>query len=153
MFPQNIQQYLNDEDLIYENNQIPFNGTALLFDFKKNEFVTENGRIVTVTGRKAVECWLEKLIRTEKFYFRVYEKSDEDDVEDYAVTIMSLLGRVYPPGFIEAELEREIREAAIKNPYIDDLVEWSFEREGSRLVINFTVLINDGTSFEMEVDL
>lgn len=153
MFPQNIQQYLNDEELIYENNEIPFNGTALLFDFKKNEFVTENGRIVTVTGNRAVECWLEKLIRTEKFHFKVYEKNNEDEVEEYAVTIMSLLGGVYPPGYIEAESEREIREAAVRNPYIDDLVAWSFEREGSRLVINFTVLINDGSSFEMGVDL
>ena len=153
MFPQNIQKYLNDEDDVYENDDIPFNGTALLFDFKKNDFVMENGRIVTVTGRKAVECWLEKLIRTEKFRFRIYENESADDVVDYAVTIMTLLGGVYPPGYIEAEIEREIREAAVKNPYIDDLVSWSFERDGSRLVINFTVLINDGESFEMEVPL
>lgn len=153
MFPQNIQQYIDNEEIIFENTEIPFNGTALLFDFKKNDFVMENGRIVTVTGRRAIECWLEKLIRTEKFYFKVYENDDEDDVIEYAVNIMSLLGGVYPPGYVEAELEREIREAAVRNPYIDDLVAWNFEREGSRLVINFTALINDGGSFEMEVDL
>ena len=153
MFPQNIQNYLNDEENIYENDEIPFNGTALLFDFKKNDFVTENGRIITATGRKAVECWLEKLIRTKKFHFKIYENNNKDDVVDYAVTIMSLLGGVYPPGYVEAEIEREIREAAVKNPYIDDLVSWSFEREGSSLIINFTVLINGGESFEMEVDL
>ena len=153
MFPQNIQRYLNNEETVYENNEIPFNGTALLFDFKKNEFVMENGRIIVTTGRKAVECWLEKLIRTEKFYFKVYENNNPDDVVGYAVSIMSLLGGVYPPGFIEAELEREIREAAVRNPYIDDLISWSFEREGSMLTINFTVLINNGESFEMEVNL
>lgn len=153
MFPQDIQKYLNNEDDIYENNEIPFNGAALLFDFKKNDFVTENGRIVTVTGVRAVECWLEKLIRTKKFHFKVYENDNEDDVVDYAVTIMSLLGGIYPPGYIEAEIEREIRQAAVKNPYIDDLVSWIFEREGSSLIINFTVIVNDGESFGMEVDL
>ena len=139
MFPVNIQRYLENEDLIYENTALPFNGRAFLFDYKNGDFLMENGRPIEVTGKRAVEAWLEKLIRTAKFRFEIYEDFEGSQV-DYAVTIEDLIGGVWPKGFVEAEIEREIKEAAVTNTYIDDLINWEFEREGSLLKISFTVL-------------
>lgn len=147
MFPVDVQTYLTNQDVeIAENEAFAFNGKAFLYDYKKGEFVLEDGKMVEVTGVKAVEAWIEKLIRTEKFRFNVY------DNVDYAVSIEELIGSTWPKGFVEAEIKREITEAAVSNTYIEDLTEWSFERDGSYLIINFTVITVEGV-FEMGVSM
>lgn len=147
MFPADTQTYLqNEEDSLIENETFAFNGRTFLYDFKKGDFVIRDGKLVEVTGQKAVEAWLEKLIRTEKFRFNVYE-----DVE-YAVTLEELIGSIWPRGFVEAEIKREITEAALSNTYIENLIDWSFERESSYLIIRFTVVMAEG-AFEMAVDM
>lgn len=147
MFPEDIEGYLENEEIaLEETNTLTFNGRAFLYDYKKNDFVKRNGKLVVVTGKKAVEAWVEKLIRTEKFRFQIY-----DNVE-YAVTIEELIGSVWPRGFVEAEIKREITEASLSNTYIEDLVEWSFEREDSYLIIRFTVVTVEG-AFEMAVNM
>lgn len=145
MFPVDVQTYLMDEDIaIQENEAFTFNGRAFLFDYKKGEFVMKDGRMVEVTGNAAIEAWLEKLIRTEKFRFKIY-----DEVE-YAVTLEELIGSVWPRGFVEAEIKREISEAAASNPYIEALTDWAFEREDSYMHISFTYHTVEG-AFKMEV--
>lgn len=147
MFPVDVQTYLMNQDTaIEENEAFAFNGKAFLYDYKKGEFILEDGKMVAVTGIKAVEAWIEKLIRTEKFRFNVY------DNVDYAVSIEELIGSTWPRGFVEAEIKREITEAAVSNTYIEDLTEWSFERDGSYLVINFTVITVEGV-LEMGVSM
>ncbi|WP_413362217.1 DUF2634 domain-containing protein [Lysinibacillus sp. 3P01SB] len=145
MFPENVQEYLEEEEVILMDTAPTYNGKAFLYDFKKGDFILENGKLVQVEGLEALKIWIEKLLRTEKFRFKIYE-----DVE-YCVTIEDLIGGVWPPGFVEAELRREITEAAITNPYIEDLIEWKFERDSSYLHIYFTVLTPEG-AFEMGVD-
>lgn len=147
MFPEDVQSYLENEDAtLIENEALAFNGRAFLYDYKKGDFVIRDGKLVVLTGRKAVEAWIEKLIRTEKFRFEVYENVG------YAVTIEELIGSVWPKGFVEAEITREITEAAVTNTYIEDLTEWEFERDGSYLNIRFTVVTVDGV-FEMAVNM
>ncbi|MER2039723.1 MAG: DUF2634 domain-containing protein [Solibacillus sp.] len=145
MFPEDTESYLENEEIaIVENETLAFNGQAFLYDYQKGDFVIRDGKLVELTGQAALEAWLEKLIRTEKFRFKIYEEVD------YAVTLEDLIGGVWPKGFVEAEIKREITEAAVTNTYIEDLVDWSFERDGSYLIINFTVIVAAG-SFEMEV--
>ena len=145
MFPVDAQTYLMDEDIvIQENEAFSFNGRAFLFDYKKGEFVMKDGKMVEVTGNAAIEAWLEKLIRTEKFRFKIYEEVE------YAVTLDELIGSVWPRGFVEAEIKREISEAAASNSYIEALTDWAFEREDSYMHISFTYHTVDG-AFEMGV--
>ena len=137
MFPEDIQNYLDNEQLIYEPQKYQFNGTSYLYDFKKGDFVLRNGKLVELTGKAAIAMWLEKIIRTEKFRFKVYENVD------YCVTIERLIGGIYPRGFVEAEIKREITEASLYNSYILDIVDWSFERDKDYLKIAFTVIVAD----------
>lgn len=147
MFPVDVQRYLVDEELtIQENEKFAFNGRAFLYDYTKGDFVLKDGKMVEVTGNAAIEAWLEKLIRTEKFHFRIY-----DNVE-YAVTIEELIGSVWPRGFVDAEIKREITEAAESNAYIEALTDWAFEREDSYLHISFTYHTAEG-AFNMGVTM
>lgn len=145
MFPVDAQRYLLDEDIIIrDNDTFAFNGRTFLYDYKKGDFVMEDGKLVEVTGNAAIEAWLEKLIRTERFRFKIYDKVE------YGVTMEELIGNIWPRGFVEAEIKREITEAAASNTYIEALTDWSFERKGSYLHISFVYHTAEG-AFEMEV--
>lgn len=147
MFPVDVQTYLMNEDIaIQDKEAFAFNGRAFLYDYAKGDFVMKDGKMIEVTGNAAVEAWLEKLIRTEKFRFKIY------DNVDYAVTLEELIGSVWPRGFVEAEIKREITEAAASNTYIEALTDWAFEREDSYLHISFTYHTVEG-AFEMGVEI
>lgn len=131
------------EEEIVETDRV-FNGRSFLFDFQKNDFVYRNGSLVEVEGKDALKVWIEKVIRTEKFRFSIYE-----DI-DYGVTIEDLFGNNLPQEFVESELKRELTEAIIVNPYIEDLTEWTLVKEGSKWTIGFTV-VTTNEAFQMEV--
>lgn len=145
MFPTDIQQYLVNEEVEFdESNGHQFNGKTYLYDFEKGDFVYKNGAPVEVTGREALKMWIDKVIRTEKFRFKIYENVD------YPVQLEDLIGSTLPYGFIESEFKRELSEAILRNPYIKNLTNWNFERDGSRWRIAFEVITDDET-FRMEV--
>lgn len=145
MFPVDAQSYLTDEDIVIrDNDAFAFNGRTFLYDYKKRDFFMKDGKLVEVTGNAAIEAWIEKLIRTERFRFKIY-----NEVE-YGVTLEELIGSIWPRGFVEAEIKREITEAAASNTYIEALTDWSFEREGSYLHISFVYHTAEG-AFQMEV--
>lgn len=145
MFPEDVQEYLENETLIEEStNTATFNGKSFLFDFKKGDFVYKNGSLVEVEGKEALKTWIEKIIRTESFKFNIYENVD------YGISIDDLIGSTLPRGFIESELKRELTEAILRNPLVDDLTDWKFEKDGSKWTIAFTVETTEET-FEMEV--
>lgn len=124
---------------------------CFLYDFEKCDFVFSDGKIVEVTGKEALKVWIEKIIRTEKFKFKVYLKENKDE---YGITIMNLLtGKKYPTGFLESELKREIKNALIKSPYIKDVYDFSINSYKYKAHIYFKVLLSDNSSIEQEVKL
>lgn len=144
MFPEDVEDYLVNEDLNMEQTTTSFNGKSFLYDFNKGDFIYKNGAPVEVDGIKAIQIWIEKVIRTERFKFNIY-----DGVE-YGVTIEDLIGSNLPKGFIESEMKRELTESILMNPYIEELVDWSISVNGSEWTISFTVVTTEET-FEMEV--
>lgn len=144
MFPDDIQSYIENEELKTDNTASTFTGRTFLYDFKKGDFIYKNGAPVVVEGIKAIQVWIEKIIRTERFQFQIYEGVD------YGVTIEDLIGSNLPRGFVESEMIRELSESILKNPYIADLKDWSFAVEESVWTISFTVVTKE-EAFEMEV--
>lgn len=135
-------------DLIEEefelNEQIEWNGKSYLYDFNKGDFIYKNGALVEVTGLEALKVWIEKVIRTEKFRFKIY-----DDI-DYGISIEDLFGSNLERYLIESEIQREITEALLKNPIILDVDEWEFEYENEKVIVSFYVS-NDLENFNFEV--
>lgn len=147
MFPKITQLEINTEPA--ETVQL---GKSFLFSFKENKFVMENGRNVVVEGIEALKMWIEKTIRTEKFRFKIYEKTNDKENE-YGVQLKDLIGYQYPKAFVEAELKREITEALLKHPAISGISNWSLSKVDSTLIINFSVKLKDGVSFNQEVSV
>lgn len=144
MFPEDVGQYLVTEENDAINRTPTYNGRSFLYDFKRGDFIYKNGAPIEVTGLKALEIWIEKVIRTERFRFNVHK-----DV-NYGVTIEDLIGSLLPRGYIESEMTRELTESILENPLIDDLTNWNFEVDGSKWTISFTVQTVEG-AFEMVV--
>lgn len=122
-------------------------GKTFLYDFKSGEFVLKDGKPVEVTGKKAIEIWIEKILRTQKFRWGIYENVD------YGTTIEDLIvGNSYPKNFLESELKREISQEVIKHPRIESLSDWSFTVEKEKLKVAFTVNLINGESMQQEVN-
>lgn len=144
-------------DLEFENDElaeedVPTIGKSFLFDFKKGDFVMKDGKLVVLEGIEALKMWIIKVIRTEKFRFRIYENTEFENDEQYGVMLEDLIGSNFDREFIEAEIEREVTEALLLHEYIISVDEWQFERNSKKMTVSFAVTTYDET-LNMEVDL
>lgn len=135
-----------------ETDKAAYEGKSFLFDFDKGDFVYRNGKMVSVTGIEALKVWITKVLKTEKFKFKIYEKEEDEKEVEFGVTIEDLIiGHNYSQAFIESELKREINIALLKHPKIDSLSDFVFERDKAHLIVSFTVNLVDEESFTKEV--
>lgn len=123
-------------------------GTSFLFDFDAGDFVTVDGKIVTITDIEAIKGWVEKCLRTERFQYAIYAREDKNE---YGVTIEGLIGSVLPRAFVEAELKREITGALTRHPRISSISGLSIDRDGAKVNVAFTLNLNDGKTVGQEV--
>jgi len=127
---------------------LPKMGKSFLFDFKSGDFVLQDGRPAEVSEIYALIVWIEKVLRTEKYRYKVYERKDKNE---YGVVLEDLIvGNNFPHSFVEAELKREITQALTKHPMIQSLSNWEIEKENPELKISFKVNLKDGNSFNHE---
>lgn len=150
MLPEIADLEFVNEDLLEEDE--PLIGKSFLFDFKKGDFVLKDGKLVVLEGIEALKMWIVKVIRTEKFRFRIYENTGFEDDEQYGVMLEDLIGSNFDREFIEAEIEREVTEALLLHEYIISVDEWQFERNSKKMTVSFAVTTYDET-LNMEVDL
>ena len=126
-------------------------GTSFLFNFKIGDFDVRDGRLVKVQDNEALKIWIAKILKTEKYRYLIYERSDKNE---YGVIIEDLLvGRDYPQAFIESELKREIEAAMLKHPLISSLSDWQIQKANPFLNISFKVNTINGSSFIQEVNI
>lgn len=130
MFPQT-------ETLTLTQNISVARGTkTYLFDFDKGDFVIRDGKLVECDGVEGVRVWIEKILRTEKGRFRVYDNTDYGcHLEDL------IIGNSYTPEFIEAELKREIEEALLLNPQISSVTNFKISHDKNSLTVTMEVHI------------
>jgi len=133
----------NEQSGIEEENR-QNTGGSFLYDFDQGDFVLRDGKLVPVEGLEALKVWIEKTLRTEKFKFDVYEGTE------YGVQIEDLIGTSYPQSFIESELQREITNVLVEHPSINNVTNWSFQHDGSSLIVSFRIQSEYGPE-EMEV--
>lgn len=118
-------------------------GTSFLFDFKKGDFITVDGKVGTANGLDAVEVWIKKILHTEKGKFKIYET---DQAVAYGVTVKDFVTSGYSMDFIKMEMEREIKEALSKNTDITNIHSFEFEKKRRKLTCSFTVETVYGTT-------
>lgn len=125
-------------------------GKSFVFDFTQGDFITQDGKIVEATEYESIKIWIQKILRTEKFKFRIYKK--EDTTMEYGITLMDLIiNNNYPLTYLKAEITREITETLLTNPLIESVDSFVFDRNKLILSVTFNVNLTDGTVIESEV--
>lgn len=119
-------------------------GKSFLFDFDTGDFMVIDGKIKPVENLEAVRIWIDKILRTERFKFRVYEK--ENNEEEYGVSLLDFTNGNYDMAFKKIEIEREIKEALAKNTAISKVHSFVFEQKKRTLNCKFTVETIYGTA-------
>lgn len=123
-------------------------GLTYLFDFAKGDFALRDGKLIPTSGYEALKVWIEKVLRTERFRFKVYERQDGNE---YGVSVEDLLGRHYSPEFARAEWQREIAEALTKHPQVVGISNVEFRQVGAEATVSFKVELYSGDSWTQEV--
>ena len=115
-----------------------FGAKTYLFDFEKGDFVIRDGNLVECDGIEAIKVWIEKILRTEKGRFHIYDNTDYGcHIEDLIV------GNNYPVEYIEAELKREIEEALLLNSKISSVNNFKITRTRNNLIVEMEVHTDD----------
>lgn len=150
MLPSMIDEISIEEAIENKTTDISNIGKSFLFDFNKGDFVLQDGKLVKLEDVEALKMWIQKILRTEKFKFKVYEK---DDKNEYGITLQDLIvGYDYPVEFVEAEIKREVTEALLKHSMIANLDNWNIEKNNPVLKVSFKVVLNDGNILNEEVN-
>ena len=115
-----------------------FGAKTYLFDFEKGDFVIRDGNLVECDGIEAIKVWIEKILRTEKGRFAIFDDTDYGcHIEDLIV------GNNYPVEYIEAELKREIEEALLLNSNISSVNNFKITRTRNNLIVEMEVHTDD----------
>jgi hypothetical protein len=123
-------------------------GKSFQFDFKTGEFVIKDGRLIKIKEIEALKQWIKKVIRTEKFRFKIYEEIE------YGVTVEDLIvGHDYPQLFVESEIKRELTESLLRHPMINSLSNWKITKNNPKVTIEFTVNLRNGVTFNEVVTI
>ena len=121
------------------NETITSNGIKThLFDFDKGDFVVRDGKLVECDGVEAIRVWIEKIIRTEKGRYPIYDSTEYGcHLEDL------IIGNNYTVEFIEAELKREIEEALLQNPQISNVNGFQLVRDANSITVTLEVYLGE----------
>lgn len=97
-----------------------------------------DGKLVECDGIDAIKVWIEKILRTEKNRYKIY------DGTDYGCQIEDLIiGNTYSFEFTDSELKREIEEALLQNPKIIAISKFLITRNKNSVTVELEVNTND----------
>ena len=100
--------------------------------------MVRDGKLIECDGLDAIKVWIEKILRTEKGRFKIYDETE------YGARLEDLIvGNNYSLAFIESELKREIEEALLQNPQIGAVTNMKITREINSLTVELEVITSD----------
>ena len=133
MFPETHNSTVPNNDTVVSNGTKTY-----LFDFDRGDFVIRDGKLVVCDGVEAIRVWIEKIIRTEKSRYPIY------DGTEYGCHLEDLIiGNNYTVEFIEAELKREIEEALLQNPQISNVSGFQLVRDANSITVTLEVYLGE----------
>ena len=93
------------------------------WDFERDCFIYDvNGRHILLTGNPALEVWIYKALKTERFEYLAYSWQ-------YGIELKPFIGKVMGVQERYSELRRVITECLMVNPYIKSIDSFSITPE------------------------
>ena len=97
-------------------------GVAFAFDWQAGCYLMEAGSPVEVTGNRAVQEWMQQVLRTKRERYAIYPT-------DFGAPVQDLIGQKYPKGFLLSELRRQLSESAAYCPAIQGVSRLENDRD------------------------
>lgn len=125
--PEELQEDIDTE------NELPL-AREYAWDFEKQDFKYENGKMYIVEGNEAIKIWLWKLFKTPRYRYIIYSW-------DYGSEFEGLIGQGITQGYIKSEAERYVKEAIEYNlgAYVTDVQNLEVSFINSELYISATL--------------
>lgn len=111
------------------------------YDFENNCFLTRNGQYYLVSKNDALKIWVYKALKTARYRYQAYPRNYGSELED------EIIGTSSNRDVLESEIERDIQETLLVNPYIIAVGNFAFVYDGSTTV-QFSVTTVYGTMEE-----
>ena len=129
----------NSTDITLDNESNTSSGTkSYMFDFENDDFIVRDGKLIECDSIDAIKVWIEKILRTEKGRYSIYDNTEYGcHLEDL------IIGNSYTAEFIEAELKREIEDALKQNPRITSVTNFYITRNTNAITVTLEVVLND----------
>ena len=126
------------KEISFASSSGSYGTKSFLFDFDTGDFVVRDGKLIECDGIEAVKVWIEKILRTEKGRFKIYDNTE------YGARLEDLIvGNSYSVAFIESELKREIEDALLQNPQIRSVSNIQITRGINSLTVELEVTLGD----------
>lgn len=120
----------------------------MAIDFETGEILTENGEIIILEGKEALNVWIWKALKTERNRFEAYSNNFGSD-------IYKEIGYVYDRVVKEQLIINEIIDTLLVNPYITNAYnfEITYSDDDLTLNINFKVDSIYGTAAQEVINI
>lgn len=116
-------------------------GINFLFDYNKRAYVMEAGTPVKVTGRRAVQAWLEYVVRTARSRYAIHPT-------DFGARLQDMAGLKAPNGFDLSEFNRQLQDSIRYIPAIQSVSRPTYDGKS----IQCTVTLADDTTEVMQIE-
>lgn len=118
--------------------------TSLSFNFTEKKFPVVDGTPLTNADIEATKQWIILFLKTTKDTVPVYKG------KNFGTSIKKYLGyKALNNGFLESEIEREIREGFPLCPTIKSVTSFNMSKDGRTLVVDVSVELYDGTILDV----
>lgn len=133
------------EQIISTSTEI---GKTPLIDFAEKSVVLSNGSPKMIYDIEAVRQWIVLFITTPKDVYKIYEGTG------FGTSIRKLFGhKTLNNGYVESEIEREIREGFPLCPAINRVTSFNLEKVEKNIILYVQVELFDGTLIDESVDV
>lgn len=103
------------------------------WDFEQDKFRYDgNGNHILLTGNDALEVWIYKALKTERFDYLAYSWQ-------YGIELKPFIGKVMSVQERYSELKRVITECLMVNPYIKSIDSFDITNEKHRENVQLTI--------------
>ena len=112
---------------------------------RRGAFQLVDGALVERTGREAVKQWFELMLRQKPGAIPIYrtDSSSQPGVD------RTMLDRRMPEGWVQAEIERQVRETAAFCPAVRAVDSFVFTRLRRGLQVEFTAYLHTDETVEV----
>lgn len=118
------------------------------FDAQKKEYTIKDGSPVLVDELEATKQWIRRFLATDINTLEIYEGYK------FGTSYKKLLGsKNFGNGYIESEIEREIREGFLLCPSIKKIISYDSEKQGTKLCLRIVIALHSGVSAQISANL